>query len=384
MKKVYLGVGHGGSDPGAVGGGWKESDMNLNTALACKEFLELVGVSVMISRVDNATNAINNRVLQCNRFAPDCAVDIHYNAGGGDGWEAYAYPGSTRSTDLAASIQAQVLAIGQNSRGVKNGARFLFCNSVNAPSLLLEGAFVDSSDIQFVDTVEKQQRMGIAYAKGLCDYLGVVYDLPSPQPPIEEGIQLPDKEYGITTQKCIVFDKPFGNPLSEISEKTEIEMTAVQVVKGLRWYNTNVGGWIDGQWIVSRYEEFTPPCVGVLHADAFVFRAPEQGVFREEKKGATIAIRRSVKNNGLIWFEINDDEYIDAQWVDIKNEVIDPPYSGILLVDACVFETPFVGSFKVEEKGTELQLLERSVVKGVTWYRTDLDGWIDGQLITLK
>ena len=36
-KKVYLGVGHGGADPGAVFDGIKEKELNLNIALACRK-----------------------------------------------------------------------------------------------------------------------------------------------------------------------------------------------------------------------------------------------------------------------------------------------------------------------------------------------------------
>ena len=34
MSKVFIGVGHGGADPGAVANGFKEKDLNLVIALA--------------------------------------------------------------------------------------------------------------------------------------------------------------------------------------------------------------------------------------------------------------------------------------------------------------------------------------------------------------
>ena len=49
-KKVYIGVGHGGSDPGAVASGFKEKDLNLAIALACKEELARHGVETKIGR----------------------------------------------------------------------------------------------------------------------------------------------------------------------------------------------------------------------------------------------------------------------------------------------------------------------------------------------
>ena len=39
--KVYLGVGHGGKDPGAVGNGFEEEDLNLSVATACYNALKM-------------------------------------------------------------------------------------------------------------------------------------------------------------------------------------------------------------------------------------------------------------------------------------------------------------------------------------------------------
>ncbi len=47
MAKVFVGVGHGGADPGAVGF-LVEADVNLAEALACGDFLRSHGVEVML------------------------------------------------------------------------------------------------------------------------------------------------------------------------------------------------------------------------------------------------------------------------------------------------------------------------------------------------
>ena len=43
MAKVFIGVGHGGKDPGAVSY-LVEKDVNLVEGLACRDFLEAHGV----------------------------------------------------------------------------------------------------------------------------------------------------------------------------------------------------------------------------------------------------------------------------------------------------------------------------------------------------
>ena len=40
MSKVFIGVGHGGSDAGAVGNGLKEKEVNLSIALHLREELQ--------------------------------------------------------------------------------------------------------------------------------------------------------------------------------------------------------------------------------------------------------------------------------------------------------------------------------------------------------
>ncbi len=183
MPKVFIGVGHGGKDPGAVGNGLRESDVNLNMALAMQAELIRHGVIVGISRTSDANDALTEEIAECNAFAPDLAVEVHNNAGGGDGFEVYrqtnAYGHS--SLKLAELIETQVKAIGQNSRGVKtrlNGGvdYFGWLRQVRAPAVLCEGAFVDNvKDAVQIDTEAEQRAFGVAYARAVLEYLGIAY-----------------------------------------------------------------------------------------------------------------------------------------------------------------------------------------------------------------
>ena len=40
MAKVFLGIGHGGNDPGVIANGYREKDMALTIGIACKDYLE--------------------------------------------------------------------------------------------------------------------------------------------------------------------------------------------------------------------------------------------------------------------------------------------------------------------------------------------------------
>ncbi len=178
MKKVYLGVGHGGRDSGAVGY-IVEKDVNLQIALACKEYLEENGIDVKISRTSDIDKELTQRINECNTYNPDLAIDIHNNAGGGDGFEVYhAINGGTGKV-LAQNIEEEIKAIGQNSRGLKtkkgnNGDYFGFIRCIKCPSIITETVFVDNqADASQADELHEQRAFGQAIAKGILKTLGI-------------------------------------------------------------------------------------------------------------------------------------------------------------------------------------------------------------------
>jgi N-acetylmuramoyl-L-alanine amidase len=180
MAKVFIGVGHGGSDPGAVANNTKEKDLNLSIALACRDMLVRHGVSVKMSRTKDENDTLSEEIRECNAFAPDLAVDIHNNAGGGDGAEVFYHYGGGKSKSLAENILAEIVKVGQNSRGAKtrknsNGKDYYgFIRETSAPAVIVECAFVDNaSDLEILATESQRKTMGEAIAKGILKTLGV-------------------------------------------------------------------------------------------------------------------------------------------------------------------------------------------------------------------
>ena len=180
MAKVFIGVGHGGSDPGAVASNTKEKDLNLSIALACRDFLAKHGVNVKLSRIKDEDDTLAEEIRECNAFAPDLAVDIHNNAGGGDGAEVFHHHGGGKGKTLAENILAEIVKVGQNSRGTKtrtnsNGKDYYgFIREVTAPSVIVECAFVDNpTDLKILATESQRKSVGEAIAKGIIKTLGV-------------------------------------------------------------------------------------------------------------------------------------------------------------------------------------------------------------------
>ena len=181
MPKVFIGVGHGGSDPGAVANGLRESDLNLTIALACVEILEHHGVTVVMSRKTDVDDPISKVIRECNTFKPDLAVDIHNNAGGGHGSEVFYSRVGGRGKILAENIEKQYKASGRKSRGVKTKLNkfgydyYGFIRETSAPAIIVECAFIDSTDYVFVKDNASQRKFGEYIAKGILDTLGIPF-----------------------------------------------------------------------------------------------------------------------------------------------------------------------------------------------------------------
>ena len=180
MAKVFIGVGHGGSDPGAVANNTKEKDLNLSIALACRDALEKHGVSVKMSRTKDENDPLSEEIKKCNAFSPDLAIDIHNNAGGGDGAEVFYHYGGGKSKTLAENILAEIVKVGQNSRGAKIRKNsygkdyYGFIRETPCPSVIVECAFVDNaSDLKILATESQRKTMGEAIAKGILKTLGI-------------------------------------------------------------------------------------------------------------------------------------------------------------------------------------------------------------------
>lgn len=186
-KRVYVGIGHGGYDSGAVGNGFKEKDLTLSIGKYCNERLKQYGIETKISRTTDCDSSINSKVAASNAFKADVCMDIHINAGGGDGSEVYYSHVSPNGKKLAQSIVDATLAIRQNTRGIKTRVDddgtdyFGMIRMTDAPAVLVECAFIDNAtDIQIINTEAKRKVFGYAIADGVAKYLGV--KLPTAKP----------------------------------------------------------------------------------------------------------------------------------------------------------------------------------------------------------
>lgn len=176
MKRVYINPGHSDKDPGAVG---YETERKLNVAVCLFMDAYLMENYICESRItpgniDSLTEICND----ANKYGADLFVSVHFNAGGGDGYEALVY--SQKRVPLGEIFAKHVEAIGQNLRlygaapGVKIRPDLAVLKNTNMPAVLNEGAFVDNlKDIQDWNDDAELKALGIAYAKAAAEFLGL-------------------------------------------------------------------------------------------------------------------------------------------------------------------------------------------------------------------
>lgn len=178
-KKIYLNPGHSNVDPGAVG---YETERRLNVKVTefQKEHL-LANYECEIMMTDGAINNTSKAAAEANAWGADFFCSNHFNAGGGDGYEALVY--SQKNVAMGKIFEKHVKAAGQNSRGVKLRSELNVLRLTNAPAVLNEGAFVDNlKDIQDWNEDAELKKLGIAYAEATAEYMNLPKKATAPEP----------------------------------------------------------------------------------------------------------------------------------------------------------------------------------------------------------
>lgn len=243
-KKVFIGVGHGGSDGGAA----KyivEKEYTLKTAFAVAEYLSGYGIDYKLSRTQDVDTDMDSKVAMCNAYRPDLVVDIHFNAGGGSGFEVYRSVVGGVSKTLAENINSEVAKIfpsrGVKTRTLDNGRDyFAIIRETSAPSVLLEGGFVDSKkDADFIKANYK--KLAKAYADGVAKTLGV--NKPAVSVLDKDGYKEGDSTIGsLALKELLLIAKEIGISTKSMNENRTVgdgTLAAINYLLGKWGYKQN-------------------------------------------------------------------------------------------------------------------------------------------------
>lgn len=175
-KKVYIIPGHGGRDGGAARY-IVEKEYTLKTSLALAEYLSEYGIDYKLSRTQDIDTDMDEYIRECNGYKPDLVISVHFNAGGGQGFEVYHSMVGGTSKKLAENINTEVSKL-MKSRGIKTKTQsdgrdyFGVIRETDAPAVLVEGGFVDNkSDADFIKSNYK--KLAKAYADSIAKTLSI-------------------------------------------------------------------------------------------------------------------------------------------------------------------------------------------------------------------
>ena len=171
-KKICIDAGHGGSDPGATNGTYKEKNAALGIALELGLILYRGGYEVYFTRTNDTAVSLADRCTISNLADVDLFVSVHLNFATSTtpaGIETWVYRiASTTARKVADKVQKQLIeATGAKNRGVKESGFYVLKNT-KAPAILVETGFIsNSTECKKLFTTDYQRTMAKAIYNGI-------------------------------------------------------------------------------------------------------------------------------------------------------------------------------------------------------------------------
>ena len=168
--RIVIDPGHGGKDPGAVGGQLRESEVALAISLFLRDELIRGGHDVLMTRDTDVFVSIGERCRLANTWKADLFVSIHCNAASNPqahGMELLISPGSVRGRDLAGHIWGALRDIpGLRDRGIKPRDDLGVLRGTAMSAVLVETAFISNEEDRRYHLGSDQGRKRLAEAIG--------------------------------------------------------------------------------------------------------------------------------------------------------------------------------------------------------------------------
>ncbi len=189
-RRIFVDAGHGGIDPGAVGNGVVEKELNLEVALRLRDLLEADTADtsgggeweVMMTRTDDASVSLASRTNAANNWPADRFVSIHHNAFSSSlasGTETFSFSNGTPGADLRDRLQEELLnAMGFVDRGPKT-ANFYVLRETLMPAALTEAGFLSNpGDAAALSAPGAVEALALAHLFGIQRHYGFPAHVP--------------------------------------------------------------------------------------------------------------------------------------------------------------------------------------------------------------
>lgn len=177
--RIAISIGHHPDAPGFTAAPFSEyGEMSAVAGLLVQE-LQMRGHKAYLI----GTGQLGAKVAAVNALAPDIALELHLNAGGGDGVETLYCPGSATGKRLAQAVNGGIVAAtGERDRGAKEGwyqggsapgtKKDYFLEATACPAVITEAYFLDNTEdrASFADNLAYYNRLAGGIAAGLYKY----------------------------------------------------------------------------------------------------------------------------------------------------------------------------------------------------------------------
>jgi N-acetylmuramoyl-L-alanine amidase len=181
VKKAFIDLSHGGSDPGAVANGLQEKNVVLEIGKYMNEMLKSYeGIEWKFSRLDDRTLTLDQRTDMANAWGADIFVSIHINSGGGYGFESFIYNGDWSTKNGTIAMQNYMHGILMKHMGSffydrgKKQANYHVLRESKMKAILTENGFIDNSrDAAILKDRTKLMIIAAAHVEAITGFLGV-------------------------------------------------------------------------------------------------------------------------------------------------------------------------------------------------------------------
>lgn len=149
-QTIVIDAGHGGKDPGAINGTYKEADAALDISYLLAEELIKKGYKAIMTRSDDTFIELYDRCKISNYHNADLFISIHLNASTNKsayGIETWCHTNSIRGNQFASIVQNALIGeLQARDRGVKQSSGLCVLKHTKAPAILIETGFISNDD----------------------------------------------------------------------------------------------------------------------------------------------------------------------------------------------------------------------------------------------
>lgn len=186
MSKVMIDPGHGGIDDGATGFGIKEKDRNLVMAKAIARELRLQGVQAVLTREDDKSILLADRIALEHKEKPDCFISCHMDAAAetASGMTIWVHSKADNVIwNWALDVMKELKEVGFTTNRAQSVSRgypgspssdYYVNRETVSPSMLIEFGFITNQN-NLNEHIEHCTEYAKAVTKAICRFIGVPY-----------------------------------------------------------------------------------------------------------------------------------------------------------------------------------------------------------------